>query len=148
MKTTARKMSIFVFMAVVTTTTLALGTSTAMAASNTHRHVIQLKSSGDDWFPTSTAMTVSNTHTHHHNMHLMSSNGNHLTGTNGINSIGSRNNDFPTGWVGGFGPTQYGSTVSHLYHHHIPTGTIAGINGANRGNDINADFQTGWAFGN
>jgi len=148
MKTTARTMSIFVFMAIVTTATLALGTSTAMAASNTHRHVIQLKSSGDDWFPTSTAMTVSNTHTHHHNMHLMSSNGNHLTGTNGINSIGSRNNDFPTGWVGGFGPTQYGSTVSHLYHHHIPTGTIAGINGANRGNDINADFQTGWAFGN
>ena len=34
-----------------------------------------------------------------------------------------------------FNPTQYGYTVSHSYHHHIPTGTIAGINGANRGND-------------
>jgi hypothetical protein len=140
MKTTARKMSIFVFMAVVTTT-LALGTSTAMAA-KTHAHVIQLKSSGDDWFPTSTTLVASNTHTHHH-MHLMSSNGNHLIGTNGINSIGSRNNDIPTGWVGVFGPTQYGSTVSHSYHHYIPTGTIAGINGANRGNDVNADFPTG-----
>ena len=93
-------------------------------------------------------MTVTNTHTHHHNMHLMSSNGNHLTGTNGINSIGSRNNDFPTGWVGGFDPTQYGSTVSHLYHHHIPTGTIAGINGVNRGFGANNDIPTGWAFGN
>jgi len=89
MKTIARTMSIFVFIAVVTTT-LALGTSTAMAASNTHTHVIQLKSSGDNWFPTSTAMAVSNTHTHHHNMHLMSNNGNHMTSTNGISSIGSR----------------------------------------------------------
>jgi len=51
MKTTTKKMSIFVFMAIATTTTLALGTSTAMAA-KTH-HVIQLKSGdGDDWFPT------------------------------------------------------------------------------------------------
>jgi len=33
-------------------------------------------------------------------MHLMSSNGNHLTGTNGISSIGSRNNDFPTDGLG------------------------------------------------
>ena len=135
MKMTARKTSIFVFMAILTTTTplaLALGTSTAMAA-KTHTHVIQLKSSGDDWFPTPTAMTVSNAHTHHHNMHLMSSNGNHLTGTNGINSIGSRNNDFPTGWVGGFSPTQYGSAVSHSYHYHSPTSTIADIKGVNRG---------------
>ena len=138
MKTTGR-VSIFVFMAVVTTTTLALGTSTAMAAKT---HVIQLKSSGDDWFPTSTTLVTSNTHTHHH-MHLMSSNGNHLTGTNGINSIGSRNNDIPAGWVSVFNPTQYGSTVSHSYHHHTPTGTIAGINGANTGKDINADFPTG-----
>jgi len=145
MKTIARKMSIFVFMAVVTTTTLALGTSTAMAASNTHRHVMQLKSSGDDWFPTS--MTVPNTHTHHHNMHLMSSNGKHLTGTNGISSIGSRNNDFPTGWVGGFSPTQYGSAFGHSYHHHSPTGTIAGINGVNRGFENN-NIPTGWAFNN
>ena len=145
MKTTARKMSIFVFMAVVTTTTLALGTSTAMASSNTHRHVMQLKSSGDDWFPASTAMTVSNTHTHHHNMHLMSSNGNHMTS---ISGIGSRNNDFPTRWIGGFSPTQYGPTVSPSYHQQFPTGTIAGINGANRGNDINADFPTDGAFGN
>jgi hypothetical protein len=145
MKTTARTMSIFVFMAVVTTTTLALGTSTAMAASNTHTHVIQLKSSGDDWFPTSTAMTVSNTHTHHHNMHLMSSNGNHLTGTNGISSIGSRNNDFSTGWVGGFSPTQYGSSVNHSYHHHSPTGTIASINGVNKGFGGIRDVPTGWA---
>jgi hypothetical protein len=141
MKTTTRKMSIFVFMAIATTTTLALGTSTAMAA-KTH-HVIQLKSSGDDWFPIPTTMTVSSTHTPHHNMHLMSSNGNHLTGTNGINSIGSRNNDIPAGWVSVFGPTQFGSTVSHSYHHHIPTGTIAGIKGANNGNDVNADFPTG-----
>ena len=149
MKTTARTMSIFVFMALVTTTILALGTSTAMAASKTHTHVIQLKSGdGDDWFPTSTAMTVSNTHTHHHNMHLMSSNGNHLAGTNDISSIGNSNNDFPTGWVGGFGPTQYGSALSDSYNHHIPTGTIAGINGANRGNDVNADFPTDGAFGN
>jgi hypothetical protein len=36
MKTTARKMSIFVFMAVATTTALTLGTSSALAASNTH----------------------------------------------------------------------------------------------------------------
>jgi hypothetical protein len=136
MKTTARKMSIFVFMAVVTTTTLALGTSTAMAA-KTHTHVIQLKSSGDDWFPTPTAFAASNTHTHHHT-HLMSSNGNHLADTNGINSIGSRNNDFPTGWVGGFRPTQYGSALSDSYHHHIPTGTIAGINGAS--------VPTGWGI--
>jgi len=143
MKTIARTMSIFVFMAVVTTTTLALGTSTAMAASNTHRHVIQLKSSGDDWFPTSTAMTVSNTHTPHHNMHLMSSNENH--GTKGISSIGSRNNDFSTGWDGGFSPTQYGSTISHLYHHHSPTGTIAGINGVNKGFGAIKDIPTGWA---
>jgi len=57
MKMTARKMSIFVFMAIVTTTTLVLGTSTAMAA-KTHTPVIQLKSTGDDWFPTPTAMTV------------------------------------------------------------------------------------------
>ena len=146
MKTTARKMSIFVFMAVVTTTTLALGTSTAMAAKN-HTHVIQLKSSGDDWFPTSTAFVASNTHTHHH-MHLMNSNGNHLTGTNDINSIGSRNNDIPTGWVSVFGPTQYGSTVSHSYHHHIPTGTIAGINGADRGFGGNDNIPTGWAYNN
>jgi len=102
MKTTARKMSIFVFMAVVTTTTLALGTSAAMAASKT-----QLKSSGDDWFPTSTSFVASNTHTHHHNMHLMSSIGNHMTS---INSIGSRNNDIPAGWVSVFGPAEYGST--------------------------------------
>jgi hypothetical protein len=98
MKTTARKMSIFVFMAIATTTTLALGTSTAMAASKTHTHVTQLKSSGDDWFPTSTAFVASNIHTHHH-MHLMSNNGNHLTGTNDISNIGSSNNDFPTGWA-------------------------------------------------
>ena len=95
----ARTMSVFVFMAVVTTTTLALGTSTAMAASKTHTaHINQLKSKQrDHWFPTPTAFTASNTHTHHHNMHLMSSNGNHMTG---ISSIGSRNNDFPTGWIG------------------------------------------------
>ena len=122
MKTTARKMSIFVFMAIATTTTLAFGTSTAMAA-KTHTHVTELKSSGDDWFPTPTAFADSNTHTHHHNMHLMSSNGNHLTGSNGISSIGNRNNDIPTGWLSVFNPTQYGSTVSHSYHHHIPTGT-------------------------
>jgi len=146
MKTIARKMSIFVFMTVVTTTILALGTSTAMAASNTHRHVMQLKSSGDDWFPTSTAMTVSNTHTHHHNMHLMSSNGKHLTGINGISSVGSRNNDFPTGWVGGSSPTQYGSAFGHSYHYNSPTGTIAGING-DRGFENN-DIPTGWAFNN
>jgi hypothetical protein len=139
MKMTARKMSIFVFMTIATTTTLALGTSTAMAA-KTHTHVMQLKSSGDDWFPTPTAFEAS-THTHHHNMHLMSSNGNNLAGTNGINSIGSRNNDFPTGWVGGFGPTQYGSALSDPFHHHIPTGTIAGINGAS-GNEI----PTGWGI--
>jgi hypothetical protein len=135
MKTTARKMSIFVFMVIATTTTLALNTSTAMAAKTHH-------GDGDDWFPIPTTMTVSSTHTHH-NMHLMSSNGNHLTGTNSINSIGSRNNDIPAGWVSVFGPTQFGSTVSHSYHHHIPTGTIAGINGANNGNDVNADFPTG-----
>jgi len=104
-----------------------------------------MKSSGDDWFPTS--MTVS-THTHHHNMHLMSSNGNHLANTNGINSIGSRNNDFPTRWVGGFGPTQYGSALSESYHHHIPTGMFAGINGVNRGFGPNNDIPTGWAFDN
>ena len=145
MKTTARAMSIFVFMALATTTTLALGTSTAMAASKTH-HVIQLKSGdGDDWFPTSTAMTVFNTHTHHHNMDVMSSNGNHLADTK---SLGSRNNDFPTGWVGGFGPTQYGSALTDSYHHHIPTGTITGINGANRGFGGNDDIPTGWAYNN
>jgi hypothetical protein len=149
MKTTARKMYIFVFMAVATTTTLTLGTSIALAASNTHTHHInQLNSSGDEWFPTSTALSASDTHTHHHNMHLLSSYANHLTGSNGINSIGSRNNDFSTAWVGGFSPTQYGSTVSHSYHHHIPTGTIAGINGANRGNGVNAYFPTGWGFSN
>jgi hypothetical protein len=137
MKTSARNMSIFVFMAIVTTTTLALGTSTAIAAKI--HHVIQLKSDGDDWFPTSTTMTVSSTPTHHHNMHLMSSNENHLTGTNGINSIGSRNNDTLAGWVSVFNPTQFGSAVSHSYHHNIPTG----INGANNGNDVNADFPTG-----
>jgi hypothetical protein len=49
-----------------------------------------------------------------------------------------------TVWLNGFSPTPYGSTVSHPYHHHIPTGTIAGING-NRGNDVNADFPNGWA---
>jgi hypothetical protein len=140
MKTTARKMSIFVFLTIATTTTLALGTSTAMAA-KTHTHVTQLKSSGDDWFPTPTAFEAS-THTHHHNMHLMSSNGNDLTGTNGI---GNRNNDFPTGWVGGFGPTQYGSALSDSYHHHIPTGTIAGINGVNRGFG-NEDIPTSWGI--
>ena len=75
-------------------------------------------------------------------------NANHLIGTSGINSIGSRNNDFSTGWVGGFSPTQYGSTVNHSYHHHIPTGTIAGINGVNRSNGVSADFPTGWAFSN
>ncbi|MFZ0222920.1 MAG: hypothetical protein WAM42_14650 [Candidatus Nitrosopolaris sp.] len=93
-------------------------------------------------------MATSNTHTHHHNMHLMSSNGNHLAGTNGINSIGSRNNDFSTGWVGGFSPTQYGSAVSHSYHHHSPIGTIAGINGANRGFGGIDDIPTGWAISN
>ena len=144
----ARTMSVFLFMAVVTTTTLALGTSTAMAASKTHTHVTQLKSSGDDWFPTPTAFEASNTHTHHHT-HLMSSNGNDLAATNRISSIGSRNNDFLTGWVGSFSPTQYGSTVSHSYHHHhIPTGTIAGINGVNRGFGGNDDIPTGWAFNN
>jgi hypothetical protein len=143
MKTTARKMSIFVFMAVVTTTTLALGTSTAMAA-KTHTHVIQLKSSGDDWFPTSTAFVASNTHTHHHT-HLMSSNGNHMTS---ISGFGSRNNDFPTGWIGGFSPTQYGPTVSPSYHQQFPTGMFAGINGANSGFVGNNDIPTGWAFNN
>ena len=141
---TARKMSIFVVMVIATTTTLALGTSTAMAASKTHTHVTQLKSSGDDWFPTTTAFADSNTHTHHHNMHLMSSNGNHMTGTNGI---GSGNNVFPTGWVGGFSPIQYGSTVSPSYNHHTPTGTFAGMNGVNRGFG-NDDIPTGWAFNN
>jgi len=71
----------------------------------------------------------------------MSSNGNDLAG---INSIGSRNNDFPTGWIGGFNPTPYGSTLSPSYHQHFPTGTIAGMNGA-RGND---DIPTGLAFNN
>ena len=137
-------MSIFVFMAVVTTTTLALGTSTAMAASNTHTHVTQLKSSGDDWFPTSTAFVASNTHTHHRNMHLMSSNGNHMTS---ISSIGSRNNDFPTGWIGGFSPTPYES-VGPLYQQHFPTGTIAGMNGVNRGFGGNDDIQTSWVINN
>ena len=133
----ARTMSVFLFIAVVTTTTLALGTSTAMAA-KTHTHVTELKSSGDDWFPTPTAFTDSNTRTHHHSMHSMSSNGNHMTG---INSIGSGNNDFQTGWIGGFSPTQYGS-----YHQHFP-GTIAGMNGINRGFG-NDDIPTGWAFNN
>jgi hypothetical protein len=136
----ARTMSVFVFMAVVTTTTLTLGTSTAMAASKAHTHVTHLKSSGDDWFPTSTAFVASNTHTHHH---LMNSNGNHMTG---ISNIGSRNNDFPTGWIGGFGPTPYGS-VGPLYQQHFPTGTIAGMNGVNRGFG-NDDIPTGWAFNN
>ena len=108
MKTTARTMSVFVVMVIAATTALTLGTSSAMAASKTHTHVTQLKSSGDDWFPTSTAFVASNTHTHHHNMHLMSSNGNHMTG---ISGIGSRNNDFTNGWIGGFSPTQHGSTV-------------------------------------
>jgi hypothetical protein len=143
----ARIMSVFVFIALVTTTTLALGTSTAMAASNTHTHVTQLKSSGDDWFPTSTAFVSSKIHTHHHNMHLISSNGNHLAGSNSISSIGSRNNDIPTGWLSVFNPTQYGSTLSPSYHHHIPTGTIAGINGVNRGFGNN-DIQGGWGISN
>jgi hypothetical protein len=69
-----------------------------------------------------------------------------MTGSNGINSIGSRNNDFSTGWVGGFSPTQYGSTISHSYHHHIPTSMMAGINGLNRGFGGNNDIPTGWAF--
>ena len=80
-----------------------------------------------------------------HSMHSMSSNGNHMTG---ISSIGSGNNDFPTGWIGGFSPTQYGSTVSPLYHNHIPTGTIAGFNGVNIGFGGNDDIPTGWAFNN
>jgi hypothetical protein len=148
MKTTARKMSIFVVMAVATTT-LMLGTSTVLAASNTHtHHVIQVKSSGDDWFPTSTALAASNTHTHHHNMHLVSSNANHLTGTNGINSIGSRNDDFSTGWPGSFSPTQYGSTVDNSHHHHSPTGTTADINSANKGFGGNDDFSNSWANSN
>jgi hypothetical protein len=147
MKMTAR-VSIFTFLA-VTTTTLTLGTSTALAASNTHTHHInQLNSNGDDWFPTPTAMTVSNTHTHHNNMHLMSSNRNDLAGTNGISGIGSRNNGFQTGWVDGFGPTQYGSPLSDSYHHHIPPGTIARINGVNNGFSGNNDIPTGWAFNN
>ena len=52
--------------------------------------------------------------------------------TNGINGIGGRNNEFSTGWVGGFGPIQYGSGLSDSYHYHIPTGMFARINGANR----------------
>jgi len=55
-----------------------------------------------------------------------------LCDTNGISSIGGKNNDFSTGWVGGFDPIQYGSALSDSYHHHIPAGTIAGINGGNR----------------
>jgi hypothetical protein len=71
-----------------------------------------------------------------------------LCDTNGINGIGGRNNDFSIGWVGGFGPIQYGSALSDSYHHHIPAGTIAGINGVNSGFDGNDDIQTGWAFNN
>ncbi len=46
MKTTAITMSVFVVMVIATTTALTLGTSSAMAASKTHTHVTQLKSSG------------------------------------------------------------------------------------------------------
>ena len=66
----------------------------------------------------------------------------------GISSIGSRNNDFPTGWVGGFGPTQYGSTVSPSYQQHFPTGMMAGMNGVNRGFGGNNYIPTGWANNN
>jgi hypothetical protein len=71
-----------------------------------------------------------------------------LCDTNSINGIGGRNSDFSTGWVGGFGPTQYGSALSDSYHHHIPTGMFAPINGASRDFDGNDDIQTGWAFNN
>jgi hypothetical protein len=81
-------------------------------------------------------------------MQLISSNANHLTGTNGINGIGSRNDGFSTGWPGSFSPTQYGATVSHSHHHHGPTGTIADINGANRGNGVTNDLSAGGAINN
>jgi len=43
---------------------------------------------------------------------------------------------------------QYGSAVSHSFHHYSPTGSIAGINGVNRGLWWIDDIPTGWAISN
>jgi hypothetical protein len=117
MDTTARKLSIYAFVAVAATV-LTLGASTTFAASNTHtHHHIQLMSGGDDYFLTSTTLAASNTHTHHR-IQLMSSGAN-STSTYGGNGIGS-------GDRGSFSSTQYGSG-SHSHHHRSSTDMIAEI---------------------
>ena len=140
MNTTARKLSVFVLMAVATTV-LTLGASTTFAA-NTHHH-IQLMSNDDSWassfshkpnststagsdYPGSFSSTQygSGSHPHHHH-----SSTDMIADINGANSTSTAGSDYPS-WPSSFSSTQYGSG-SHPHHHHSSTDMIADINGAN-----------------
>ena len=128
MNTNARKLSIFVLMAAAATTALTIGATTTFAASNTHRHDIQLMGndgSDDSWASSFTHTPVNWTGDvgsgdfggfnsaqyggvqphHHHSSMIADYNGDNSNSTTGSDDRG------------GFSSTQYGSSDSHPHHH-------------------------------
>src|SRR5215467_15122367 len=86
MNTIARNLSIFVLMTAAAITALTIGTTTTFAASNTHRHDIQLMGKDD---------SLASSFTH--------------TPVNWTGDVGS-------GDFGGFNSAQYGGVQPHHHH--------------------------------
>jgi hypothetical protein len=133
MNTIARKLSIFVLMVAAATTALTMGATTTLAASNTHRHDIQLMGKDDSWASSFTHTPVNWTgdvgsgdfggfnsaqyggvQPHHHD-----SSTNMIVDYNGDNSNSTAGSDDR----GGFNSVQYGGVQPH--HHHSSTNMVA-----------------------
>ena len=113
-------------MAAAATTALTIGATTTFAASNTHRHDIQLMGKDDSWASSFTHTPVNWTgdvgsddhggfnsaeyggvqpHHHHSSKNMVADSGGSLNSTAGSDNRG------------GFSSTQYGSPDSHSHHH-------------------------------
>jgi hypothetical protein len=126
MNTIARKLSIFVLMAAAATTALTMGATTTFAASNTHRHHIELMGNDDSWASSFTHTPINSTgtvgsddfggfssaqyggvqpHHHHSSTDMIADYGDNSNSTAGSDDRG------------GFSSAQYGSSGSHSHHH-------------------------------
>ena len=149
MNTIARKLPIFVLIAaVVATTALTIGAITTFAATNTHRHDIQLMGKDDSWASSFTHTPVNWTgdvgsddfggfnsaqyggvQPHHHH-----------SSTNMIADSGGNSNS-TAGDFGDFNSAQY--AWSHPHHHH--SSMIADYNGDNSNSTTGSDDRGGFS---
>jgi len=146
MNVIARKLPIFVLMAaVVATTALTIGATTTFAASNTHRHDIQLMGKDDSWASSFTHTPVNWTANVGSDVFNSAQYGgvqphHHHSSTNMIADAVDNSNS-TAGEFGDLYSAQY--AWSHPHHHH--SSMIADYNGDNSNSTAGSDDHGGFS---